>query len=433
MAVQISAIGTTSLNDRARFPLRFGTGIPIISVSSLSVSQRFLLKGNSTTPTSFSTLFSSTGLPLDTVQQTCVMISSTQVGFCHALVGGMTTTLELYKILEDGTTSNETVVTFGSLPTSANQSSDIAVDSAGKWHVIYIDGATNMGTEYRTLYYTNNVGGSWKTPIEIIGASTSVSVTFEIGIQIDQDDLPFVFYEVSDAANWAIGNVNNAASFTLTGIGSQTAGSFMLQYSLGCDEDGDHWIFGRDGTGNLRVRHHTTGNAWTTHTETSITDKNFSTVYGAYLVGNFAFVFHKDNTNNSTGVSVTKLDISGTNPTYVSTDELTTHDWHDASGWGAIWKTNPLYHNYDANGTNNGVSDNGQDLDICFNFDDDTNSDYEPYWDTYATAIITTVPAIKIGSVWKELHGGQIAINSAWKDISGIKIAIGGSWKDVIL
>lgn len=427
MSIQVSTTTIATEGRGIRSCLRFSSGTPFVVVPTGGSFERGFMKGNSVTPSSFSTFYNP--LISEAHPKRVGMISGTLAGFLKDTSSGMSDILELYDVNESGTVNNQTVQTYDLLPSGSYYPDyDFAIDSAGKIHVIYNDSVSSMGTEYLTLYYTNNISGSWSTPLEIFGVSATDNIFQDFLIQIDSLNRPFVkFQSNSNGHKWARGNNNNPTSFALGDMPSVNYGG----YRMFSDEDGDHWYFGFN-SNDLYIAHHDVADFWQTadFSETIISNVEFNEIYGVECVGNYAYVFHKDQTNNPNGYSVTKIDISGINPTYVSTDNLTTDDpfeW-DYNG-RSLWKATPRYHNYDSGGTDNGVADNGQDLDFIFNR---TSGNKESYWDVYSLVSFSAGSKIKVSS-WKDIVGMQINIGGTWKTVTAVKQNIGGVWKDVTI
>lgn len=383
MAVQITSSGTTFFVDRARFPLRFGSGIPICGYSSISVGQITLAKGNGVVPTSFSTIFSQTGVPYDDGHNTWVMISPTLAMCGEHFYSGMTQQLKQWTVNEQGSNNGGAVITtLDDVVSAANKVFDTAVDSNGALHVIYTDLTTNMGTAYLTLYYINNVGGSWNTRVEIYGASSTVNFANQRQptIIIDSANLPIVSAPASSGTNtWKRGNANNATSFENQAL---SASATYGHNTVGCDIRGNHYVFARAGAGDLRIDKHASGASWGTTTNTTLSNKEFDQLYGVRIHGDYAYVVFKDQTNNASGVSIAKIDISGTTPTYVTTLERTTDDWYE---FEATMKNSPLYHNYDKNGVDVGNTALAKEIDLCMNLFDG-GSENDPYWESFQIA-----------------------------------------------
>lgn len=383
MSVQVTGSGTNQFKDRCRFPLRFGTGTPVVGYGNMTFGQTILMKGNGVAPTSFSSFFSVSGVPYKDNWSTYVMISPVLVMCGEHYYSGMTQQLRQWTVNEQGTNNGGAVITTldGFVP-FADRMFDTAVDSNGALHVIYNDLTTNMGNTYLTLYYINNVGGTWNTRVEIYGASATAQFAAlrQPSIIIDSNNLPIISAPAISTTNtWNRGNVNNATSFSVQALSpSATYG----HNTLGCDIRGNLYVFARAGAGDLRIDKHKAGDAWGTDTNYTFSNKEFDQLYGVRIIGDYAYVVFKDQTNNPNGVSIAKIGISGTIPTYVTTLERTSDDWYE---FEATFKNSPLYHNYDKNGVDVGVSANAKEIDLPMNLWDGATL-YDPYWESFQIA-----------------------------------------------
>jgi hypothetical protein len=103
----------------------------------------------------------------------------------------------------------------------------IAIDSNGDVHIAFVGDETNMGSDYATVYYTNDVAvsGTFKTPVEVEGQGVEKDC-YRLSIAIDKDNKPQIAYgNFSDTDLAAAhGDANNATSFTLQDIDSAGQG-----------------------------------------------------------------------------------------------------------------------------------------------------------------------------------------------------------------
>jgi len=119
----------------------------------------------------------------------------------------------------------------------------------------------------KTVYYDNRVGGSWGGLVEVEGDTNSKNC-INPDISIDKDNKPVIMYfnDDDDDVGTAIGDANDASSFTLYDIdadGSSTAGEQIV--SLAVDGGGNHYVTYEDHSdGLVYLRKHAYGVAWST-------------------------------------------------------------------------------------------------------------------------------------------------------------------------
>lgn len=166
------------------------------------------------------------------------------------------------------TTSNDTygsIEQFALTGASGITELAIAIDSNNVPHLADIDGTV--------VKYSNRVGGSWNAVRTIQTAVTGS----QLALTIDEDNLPIVSYVNSSTLVAAVGNANNAASFTTNNVDTSiNSTSAQRGANVGIDSSGNTWVAYVDGTSNfisLAVR--TDGSetsSWTTGWTASITD-----------------------------------------------------------------------------------------------------------------------------------------------------------------
>jgi hypothetical protein len=140
----------------------------------------------------------------------------------------------------------------------------IAEDSNDIPHVFYHDTISSDGT----IFYTNRIGGSWVTPLQIDGAGSSHNCEWP-DITLDSANLPCVSYVDMTTYPYSIkaaqGNANNATSFT---VASWSAGGYNMIPSIGVDSSGNHYVtyarYPASGASGLYYNKHIYGQSWTT-------------------------------------------------------------------------------------------------------------------------------------------------------------------------
>ena len=120
----------------------------------------------------------------------------------------------------------------------------ISIDSNDKPHVVFNDSAKIHGTYYDTIWYSNKVSASWKTPIEIEG-KTAEKLCSKARITLNDSDIPLIVYinRTDSEVTAAKGNQNDASSFTLKDVYTP-----VRDYAISIAVDGDDnaWIFYQD-------------------------------------------------------------------------------------------------------------------------------------------------------------------------------------------
>ena len=141
----------------------------------------------------------------------------------------------------------------------------IAIDANDVPHVAASDLNTDLIAGY--ILYRNRTGGTWQTQrtVESLGLSNTPSVD----IQINEDNIPEIAYlhPAGNDLKAAVGDVNNAATFTLQNIDTdindaadQRGLSIEINY-----QTGDTWISYVDDTNNyIALAKHADADAWST-------------------------------------------------------------------------------------------------------------------------------------------------------------------------
>ena len=155
MAYVITGI-TTRANDRDIFVFRKSNGVPVVYSKTHG-----MYIGNSATPTSFTL---STGTRTVPPAGGKLLYDSTndEILFTKHFTDGMTERLRLYKqtCTATITETTENVMVYNDYIVSFDGDSDIKVDTNGAIHIATSDRDSNMGSNYTTAMYVNNVGGS---------------------------------------------------------------------------------------------------------------------------------------------------------------------------------------------------------------------------------------------------------------------------------
>ncbi len=176
-----------------------------------------------------------------------------------------------YITFDTGTAQFGSEETIQTAPTTA-LFVDIAIDSNDKAHAVFVE--YNSGATAYLPEYSNRIGGSWKTPInlETVGLS---NIFYSPSIVINEDDEPEIAYinSTNDDLTAHEGNQNDATSFTEYDVDTDVDdGSDRRGASIGIDAEGNTWIAYVDDTGTddvwtddeITIVKHNDADGWTT-------------------------------------------------------------------------------------------------------------------------------------------------------------------------
>jgi len=215
---------TSYIGWGARHTFRNSSGIPYVLVASDVGASRtlYMYKGDGTSPTDFTPADSITGLSDVACADVAGAIDSSDVIHIAYYDQYDKDTPLLYATFRaDGTNDdfNESgttlVADIGEAPTAGSLYVAVAVDSSDVPHIAYNEYPKISGTATYTVDYINKVGGSWNSAVDV--EHTQGADIKRIDICIDADDKPCITYwNATDSdVGTAIGNANNATSFTL--------------------------------------------------------------------------------------------------------------------------------------------------------------------------------------------------------------------------
>ncbi|MFC1710014.1 hypothetical protein ACFL2J_08175, partial [Candidatus Omnitrophota bacterium] len=169
---------------------------------------------------------------------------------------------------------------------------DIAIDSNDIPHVVYTEVTFLSGTP---VEYSNRVGGSWKTPV-VVSSGTNIGVS----LVISDENIPEISYiqtisGLDDEFETAVGNVNNAASFTTEVVDASVEGGST---SIAVDSSGNTWaVYSELTSSYVTLVKHNDADAWTTWT-TGITNSNLGTEPSIAIDGTDIYVFYQDDNDD---------------------------------------------------------------------------------------------------------------------------------------
>ncbi len=227
---------------------------------------------------------------------------------------------------------------IGGAPLTIYLSTSMAIDSSNIPHIAYVEMPSIMGTDSYVVMYTNRIGGSWKSSVQVHYVSGDVCL--EISMEIDSNDTPFIAYNFGYSPlhlETAIGNANNATGFTLM---NWSPASDVGGIGITVDERGDHFLIYKQGS-VITLLKHSKGDAWTGWSTFTAT---FQQIYNAptslVSVGTDIYFFYED--VGSSDINYQKFD--GATWGGVNTLEVGTFlsararwaYWHDNDSLGAL-------------------------------------------------------------------------------------------------
>ncbi|KKL67786.1 hypothetical protein LCGC14_2131500, partial [marine sediment metagenome] len=288
-----------------------------------------------------------------------------------------------FRTVDHATTQDDWVLIDENVATLANGGafssfaiSSIAIDANDIPHVAWTELITNMGTAFQTLFYTNRIGGSWLTPVEIDGRSSSIRIErYEITFANNSSSVIVPQISANDRTNQTLkaylGNALDASSFTIFTVESSQR-SFMKP-SIACSSDRSKtYITSVDINSDLRIHEHDNTSSWTTGwTSTTIdSTKNYLAVTGLAIKGDDdRYVFAADDDvddlvlwyNRGAGYVETVIQSDGANQydeptvrwsTYVFNEpEFLDYVWEDVTNQDLLWnnfKVGELTHTTDS-------------------------------------------------------------------------------------
>jgi len=140
----------------------------------------------------------------------------------------------------------------------------ITIDSSDIPHLLFVDASSNMGTDFDTVNYTNRIGGTWKTAVQIEGF-TAERQCRRPDITISDENVPEVTYgnESENDVGTALGNQNDATSFELFDIDT-AASDGIADRSIAIDSSGNTWVAWNSFGDDLELRQHLDADPWST-------------------------------------------------------------------------------------------------------------------------------------------------------------------------
>lgn len=167
----------------------------------------------------------------------------------------------------------------------------IAVDSNNIPHIT-MSGQTSTDDRF---IYTNRIGGTWKTAISVALLGSSATAP-SLDMLIDNNNLPQIaYFKTSAFAAAAIGNLNNATSFTVKSL-STTAVSGAV--SIAMDTSNNTWVSYVGASNSVTLIEHLSGDAWSTW-QTPISNSGAGKGTSLAINGSNVYVFYEKNSNSN--------------------------------------------------------------------------------------------------------------------------------------
>ena len=301
------------IGNGARVVVRNSAGTPYVVVENITDSSIDVWKGNSTTPSGTAPF----------AEQDAAGASHPDSGGVYGSVSAAIDSSDIIHIVymeDDGNTSACRYVTFNTSTDTFSGDTDIiadigadpggltilqtsiAIDSNDIPHVAYTEYIANMGSDWNTVVYNNRIGGAWNSSSTLIeggGSATNKNCSYP-SITIDSDNKPQIAYNDVTGADvrGAIGDANDASSFTLQSIHAGTTANPSENPSIGIDSNGDTWVAFEQASGNnISLRQHIKANAWTSW---EVTLNTLETgIFPALVIdGTDAYIFYEDPDND---------------------------------------------------------------------------------------------------------------------------------------
>jgi uncharacterized protein (UPF0254 family) len=312
--VTVGAYNSNSFADTGagRVLVRTSAGIPYVIGAGVVGAFQYcvIFKGNSSTPTAFNVVaafqatsaYSSVGFG----GLAAAIDSSDIIHIVYAEDNAAAPSI-MYRALN---TADDTWVadpvdiiadTGADITSTANCQTAIAIDSNNIPHIAYLAYTKVGGTTQWTILYNNRIGGAWNaSSLEVEGVTANKACKFP-EICIDADNKPCIVYsnESDNDVTVAIGNANDAASFTLYDVDADhetTSGTNRA--SIAIDSSGNHYVTYRDESDTyIYINKHIKADAWTTWQTRQTNSKNGINPQLA-IDGTNIYIFYEEDTDN---------------------------------------------------------------------------------------------------------------------------------------
>lgn len=391
MAVQVSVNSIAGFLTGVRSVVRTSAGIPYVICYNGTNLQMF--KGNSATPASFA-LQDAGNQPTKSIGYYFtypeIVIDSSDiihVTWCHCKSGVSGNYVE-YTTFDTGTDTWSLPAEVVFSINSTQLSSRIDIDSSDIPHIAFWT-VTMTGLPSRNfcLWYTNRIGGSWKTPVLLEGSLTDTSLddANNVCLCITPDDIPVLAYRRnprSYAVNtycFSIGDANDLTSITRhlettvkshNGIPSIAINKNQVLYVAFYSDNNDDPQTG-DG---LTIWRHNHGDAWTVWSQDlpGYLSSTYPTNPEPCLVidGVVLYVFWQ---KTYAGAPYERGQVATNDGSWNNTQLSTGNYFIQGSGKWATWVDN------DSSGANRGIAGGRLEIDYVYM---DTNS--KPWFSTMA-------------------------------------------------
>jgi len=295
-SVPVTSGNTNNVNNGSRMCVRTTAGIPYVVVCDATDASIEVWKGNSTTPTSFAEQDTTHNPDATTFGSMSAAIDST--GVIHIVYVEYISKSDDLEYVTFNTNTDvfagaATINTdLGGESTSiANLYTSIAIDKNDIPHVAYVGVEANAGTIGKVVRYENRIGGAWNgTGVEVEGQTGNKDCVCP-DITFNSSNIPIISYlnDDDDDLARAVGNANDAASFTLVDLDATALSGSCT--SVCVDKSDNIFVAGVDSDTTVMVYN------GTTQRDTGVTP---ASPYAVSLVAheNDIYVFYEDANND---------------------------------------------------------------------------------------------------------------------------------------
>src|ERR1700743_685729 len=157
----------------------------------------------------------------------------------------------------------------------------VAIDSNNVPHMAW-------GINGSNIQYSNRLGGFWKNAINIVTTVNGFGA-----IQIDQTNSPQIVSTRGTGILAALGNKNNATSFTTNTIASSTVSNTSTNVGLAIDSSNNTWVtYGSATNGPIVLAQHIQNQPWSTW-QPIVTDNNPGLSPMVTVIGNTVYIVYR--------------------------------------------------------------------------------------------------------------------------------------------
>ncbi len=301
MAVQVTYSHTNTIRGASRITFRDSNGIPHIVCHDTN-DGIVIWSGNSVTPTGFLGSASNygvswLGLSFDIAGISAAMDANDLIHLLAITNEGKASQLRYNTYnTQNHTFGTQQVINgdIGGAPTSALLYTAIALDSNNIPHIAYTELPAIMGTDTYVAMYTNRIGGSWKSPVQVRYQSGENCSKIDIAFELHDRPLISFFFTGYNWGWWTKGNVNNATIFNENH--TDTNGTTDSSNQIVVTESGDRYKVGTNTSGKIYLVRNLYGDNFSTFSNptSTITGSSCTTV----TAGKYIYIIFVDANND---------------------------------------------------------------------------------------------------------------------------------------